>query len=147
MLPAIFGVSVSQINLMFNTMLASFLATGSISYLYYSDRLLEFPLGMFAVAISTVILPSLSKRHVDADPLRFRRQWIGAYVWCFLGLPAMAGIMVLREPILRVLFMRGEFGAHEVGMAGGSLLASASGLLSLMLARVLAPGFHARQRH
>ena len=56
---------------MFNTMLASFLATGSISYLYYSDRLLEFPLGMFAVAISTVILPSLSKRHVDADPLRF----------------------------------------------------------------------------
>ncbi|MDD2342627.1 MAG: murein biosynthesis integral membrane protein MurJ [Tolumonas sp.] len=146
MLPAIFGVSVSQINLMFNTMLASFLATGSISYLYYSDRLLEFPLGMFAVAISTVILPSLSKRHVDADPLRFSQtmDW-GVRMVLFLGLPAMTGIMVLREPILRVLFMRGEFGAHEVGMAGGSLLASASGLLSLMLARVLAPGFHARQ--
>ncbi|NCB61310.1 MAG: murein biosynthesis integral membrane protein MurJ, partial [Gammaproteobacteria bacterium] len=146
MLPAIFGVSVSQINLMFNTMLASFLATGSISYLYYSDRLLEFPLGMFAVAISTVILPALSRRHVDADPVRFSQtmDW-GVRMVLFLGLPAMAGIMVLREPILRVLFMRGEFGAHEVSMAGGSLLASASGLLSLMLARVLAPGFHARQ--
>jgi integral membrane protein MviN len=146
MLPAIFGVSVSQINLMFNTMLASFLATGSISYLYYSDRLLEFPLGMFAVAISTVILPSLAKRHVDADPLRFSQtmDW-GVRMVLFLGLPAMVGIMVLREPILRVLFMRGEFGAHEVQMAGGSLLASTSGLLSLMLARVLAPGFHARQ--
>ncbi len=146
MLPAIFGVSVSQINLMFNTMLASFLATGSISYLYYSDRLLEFPLGMFAVAISTVILPTLSKRHVDADPLRFSQtmDW-GVRMVLFLGLPAMAGIMTLREPILRVLFMRGEFGAHEVTMASASLLASTSGLLSLMLARVLAPGFHARQ--
>ena len=146
MLPALFGVSVSQINLMFNTMLASFLATGAISYLYYSDRLLEFPLGMFAVAISTVILPSLSKRHVDAAPEQFSQtmDW-GVRMVLFLGLPAMAGIMVLREPILRVLFMRGEFGEHEVVMAGRSLLASASGLLSLMLARVLAPGFHARQ--
>lgn len=146
MLPAIFGVSVSQINLMFNTMLASFLSTGAISYLYYSDRLLEFPLGMFAVAISTVILPSLSKRHVDAAPELFNQtmDW-GVRMVMFLGLPAMAGLMVLREPILRALFMRGHFGAHEVSMAGASLLASSCGILSLMLARVLAPGFHARQ--
>ena len=146
MIPALFGVSVSQINLLINTMLASFLATGAISYLYYSDRLLEFPLGMFAVAISTVILPALSKGHVDQDPQRFSQtmDW-GVRMVLFLGLPAMGGIMVLREPILRVLFMRGEFGPHEVMMSGASLLASTSGLLSLMLARVLAPGFHARQ--
>lgn len=146
MLPALFGVSVSQINLMVNTMLASFLATGAISYLNYSDRLLEFPLGMFAVAISTVILPALAKGHVDQDPERFAAtmDW-GVRMVLFLGLPAMGGIMVLREPILRVLFMRGEFGPHEVMMSGASLLASTSGLLSLMLARVLAPGFHARQ--
>lgn len=73
MIPALFGVSVSQINLLVNTMLASFLATGAISYLYYSDRLLEFPLGLFAVAISTVILPALAKKHVDADPADFSR--------------------------------------------------------------------------
>lgn len=146
MIPALFGVSVSQINLMFNTMLASFLVTGSISYLYYSDRLLEFPLGMFAVAISTVILPTLSKRHVDANPQAFAQtmDW-GVRMVLFLGLPAMVGIMVLREPILRVLFMRGEFGEHEVMMSGASLLASTSGLLSLMLARVLAPAFYAQQ--
>ncbi|MFC3912719.1 murein biosynthesis integral membrane protein MurJ [Pseudaeromonas sharmana] len=146
MIPALFGVSVSQLNLMINTMLASFLATGAISYLYYSDRLLEFPLGMFAVAISTVILPALAKGHVDQEPERFSQtmDW-GVRMVLLLGLPAMAGIMVLREPILRVLFMRGEFGPHEVMMSSASLLASTSGLLSLMLARVLAPGFHARQ--
>ncbi|MCD8548897.1 MAG: murein biosynthesis integral membrane protein MurJ [Aeromonadaceae bacterium] len=146
MLPALFGVSVSQINLLLNTMLASFLATGAISYLYYSDRLLEFPLGLFAVAISTVILPALSRRHVDADPTLFAQtmDW-GVRMVVLLGLPAMFGIMLLREPILRVLFMRGEFGPHEVQMAGASLLASTTGLLSLMLIKVLAPGFYARQ--
>ncbi len=146
MLPAILGVSVSPSNLIINTMLASFLSTGAISYLYYSDRLLEFPLGMFAVAISTVILPALSKRHVDSAPELFSQtmDW-GVRMVMFLGLPAMAGLMVLREPILRALFMRGHFGAHEVSMAGASLLASSCGILSLMLARVLAPGFHARQ--
>ncbi|GAA4500040.1 murein biosynthesis integral membrane protein MurJ [Pseudaeromonas paramecii] len=146
MLPALFGVSVSQINLLLNTMLASFLATGAISYLYYSDRLLEFPLGLFAVAISTVILPALSRRHVDADPKLFAQtmDW-GVRMVMLLGLPAMFGIMLLREPILRVLFMRGEFGPHEVQMAAASLLASTTGLLSLMLIKVLAPGFYARQ--
>ncbi len=93
MIPALFGVSVSQINLLVNTMLASFLATGAISYLYYSDRLLEFPLGMFGVAISTVILPALAKKHVDADPADFSRtmDW-GVRMVMLLGLPAMVGI-------------------------------------------------------
>ena len=146
MIPALFGVSVSQINLLINTMLASFLATGAISYLYYSDRLLEFPLGLFAVAISTVILPALAKKHVDADPADFSRtmDW-GVRMVMLLGLPAMVGIAVLREPILRVLFMRGEFGMHEVAMSSASLLASTTGLLSLMLIKVLAPGYYARQ--
>ncbi|MFM4810240.1 murein biosynthesis integral membrane protein MurJ [Aeromonas hydrophila] len=146
MIPALFGVSVSQINLLVNTMLASFLATGAISYLYYSDRLLEFPLGMFGVAISTVILPALAKKHVDADPADFSRtmDW-GVRMVMLLGLPAMVGIAVLREPILRVLFMRGEFGLHEVSMSSASLLASTTGLLSLMLIKVLAPGYYARQ--
>ncbi|MGL5949442.1 MAG: murein biosynthesis integral membrane protein MurJ [Aeromonas sp.] len=146
MIPALFGVSVSQINLLINTMLASFLATGAISYLYYSDRLLEFPLGLFAVAISTVILPALAKKHVDADPADFSRtmDW-GVRMVLLLGMPAMIGIAVLREPILRVLFMRGEFGLHEVSMSSASLLASTTGLLSLMLIKVLAPGYYARQ--
>ncbi|WP_323063755.1 murein biosynthesis integral membrane protein MurJ [Aeromonas jandaei] len=146
MIPALFGVSVSQINLLLNTMLASFLATGAISHLYYSDRLLEFPLGMFGVAISTVILPALAKKHVDADPADFSRtmDW-GVRMVMLLGMPAMVGIAVLREPILRVLFMRGEFGLHEVTMSSASLLASTSGLLSLMLIKVLAPGYYARQ--
>lgn len=146
MIPALFGVSVSQINLLLNTMLASFLATGAISHLYYSDRLLEFPLGLFGVAISTVILPALAKKHVDANSADFARtmDW-GVRMVVLLGLPAMAGIGVLREPILRVLFMRGEFGMHEVGMSSASLLASVSGLLSLMLIKVLAPGYYARQ--
>jgi putative peptidoglycan lipid II flippase len=146
MIPALFGVSVSQINLLVNTMLASFLATGAISYLYYSDRLLEFPLGLFAVAISTVILPALAKKHVDSDPADFSRtmDW-GVRMVMLLGLPAMIGIAILREPILRVLFMRGEFGLHEVAMSSASLLASTTGLLSLMLIKVLAPGYYARQ--
>ncbi|WP_060583718.1 murein biosynthesis integral membrane protein MurJ [Aeromonas schubertii] len=146
MIPALFGVSVSQINLLLNTMLASFLATGAISHLYYSDRLLEFPLGLFGVAISTVILPALSRKHVDADAADFARtmDW-GVRMVLLLGLPAMLGIAVLREPILRVLFMRGEFGMHEVTMSSASLLASVSGLLSLMLIKVLAPGYYARQ--
>ncbi|MEW7866014.1 murein biosynthesis integral membrane protein MurJ [Aeromonas diversa] len=146
MIPALFGVSVSQINLLLNTMLASFLATGAISHLYYSDRLLEFPLGLFGVAISTVILPALSRKHVDADAADFSRtmDW-GVRMVLLLGLPAMLGIAVLREPILRVLFMRGEFGMHEVTMSSASLLASVSGLLSLMLIKVLAPGYYARQ--
>ena len=117
MIPALFGVSVNQINLLVNTTLATFLATGSISYLYYSDRLLEFPLGMFAVAISTVILPALAK--------------------------VRAAMIALREPIICVLFMHGSFSEHDAMMAGQSLFASSLGILSLMLARVAAPGFHA----
>ena len=146
MIPALFGVSVNQINLLINTALASFLATGTISYLYYSDRILEFPLGMFAVAISTVILPVLSRGHVSEDSDKFHRtmDWAVRMVM-ILGIPAMIGIITLRESIISVIFMHGSFTATDAAMSSASLFASATGLLSLMLVRVLAPGFYARQ--
>lgn len=146
MLPAIFGVSVSQINLLFDTLIASFLMTGSISWLYYSDRLLEFPLGLFGIAIATVILPALSARHVDKSLTHFREtlDW-GVRTVSALGLPAMAGLIVLAQPMLMVLFMRGEFSPDDARMASYSLMAYGSGLLSFMLVKVLATGFFARQ--
>jgi putative peptidoglycan lipid II flippase len=145
MIPAIFGVSVSQLNLLINTMLASFLATGAISYLYYSDRLLEFPIGIFAVAISTVILPSLSKVRMSGDNLSYHKtlDW-GVKLVLTLGFPAMVGMIMLREPILRVLFLRGEFGVYDAYASSLSLIASVSGLWAIMLARVLIPGFNAQ---
>ena len=146
MLPAIFGVSVSQINLLFDTLIASFLMTGSISWLYYADRLLEFPLGLFGIAIATVILPALSARHVDKslDHFRSTLDW-GVRTVSVLGLPAMAGLIVLAQPMLMVLFMRGEFSPDDARMASYSLMAYGSGLLSFMLVKVLATGFFSRQ--
>ncbi len=146
MIPALFGVSVSQVNLLFDTMLASFLATGSISYLYYSDRLLEFPLGLFGIAIATVILPALSSRHVEQSKEGFAAtmDW-GVRMVLLMGFPAMLGLIVLSEPMLRVLFMRGEFGVVEVTAASKSLIAYGVGLQAFMLIKVLAPGYYARQ--
>nr|WP_275540981.1 murein biosynthesis integral membrane protein MurJ [Aliidiomarina sedimenti] len=146
MLPAIFGVSVSQINLLFDTLIASFLMTGSISWLYYADRLLEFPLGLFGIAIATVILPALSARHVDQSLAHFREtlDW-GVRAVSMLGLPAMAGLIVLAQPMLMVLFMRGEFSVDDSRMASYSLMAYGAGLLSFMLVKVLATGFFSRQ--
>lgn len=146
MIPALFGVSVSQINLLLDTFIASFLQTGSISWLYYSDRLLEFPLGLFGIAIATVILPSLSSSHITKSPQIFAKtlDW-GIRTVFFLGFPAMLGLIVLAEPMLRVLFMRGEFDMQDVTMASMSLWAYGSGLLSFMLVKVLAPGYYSRQ--
>ncbi len=146
MIPALFGVSVSQINLLLDTFIASFLVTGSISWLYYSDRLLEFPLGLFGIAIATVILPALSKKHVNAEGEGFGRtmDW-GVRAILLLGLPAMMGLIVLAQPMLMVLFMRGAFSVNDVEMASYSLVAYGSGLLSFMLIKVLAPGYYARQ--
>ncbi len=146
MLPAILGVSASQLNLLVNTVLASFLSTGAISYLYYSDRLLEFPIGIFAVAISTVILPALSKVDKKEDPLRYKKtlEW-GVKIVLLLGIPSMAGLISLREPLIRVIFMRGAFTQDHVLLSSASLLASASGLAAIMLVRVLVQGFAAIQ--
>lgn len=146
MIPALFGVSVSQINLLFDTFIASFLMTGSISWLYYSDRLLEFPLGLFGIAIGTVILPALSRNYVNAEGAGFglTMDW-GIKAILLLGLPAMMGLIVLAKPMLMVLFMRGAFSITDVEMASYSLMAYGSGLLSFMLIKVLAPGYYSRQ--
>nr|WP_245680693.1 murein biosynthesis integral membrane protein MurJ [Veronia pacifica] len=146
MIPALFGVSVSQINLLFDTFIASFLGDSAVSWLYYSDRLLEFPLGLFGIAIATVILPALSKKHVEQTQEQFSAtlDW-GVRMVMLLGIPAMAGMVLLAKPMLMVLFMRGEFTAADVQAASLSLMAYASGLLSFMLVKVLAPGYYARQ--
>ncbi|PMH39736.1 murein biosynthesis integral membrane protein MurJ [Vibrio sp. 10N.286.49.B3] len=146
MIPALFGVSVSQINLLFDTFIASFLTTGSISWLYYADRLLEFPLGLFGIAIATVILPTLSRKHTDAQSDSFAQtmDW-GVRMVLLLGLPAMLGLIVLAKPMLMVLFMRGEFLPSDVTNASMALVAYASGLLNFMLIKVLAPGYYSRQ--
>lgn len=146
MLPALFGVSVSQINLLLDTVIASFLLTGAVSWLYYSDRLIEFPLGLFGIAIATVILPNLSRHYATADNTKFAYtlDWAIRFVAMF-GLPAMLALMVLAQPLIATLFMRGEFTANDVQMVSYSLVAYACGLLSYMLIKILAPGFYARQ--
>ena len=146
MLPAIFGSSVAQISLLLDTLIASFLVSGSVSWLYYSDRLMEFPLGVFGIALATVILPRLSQRHAESDPGAFANtlDWALRWVW-LLGVPAAAGLFLLAAPILITLFHYGEFGAGDVAMAGLSLMAYALGLPAFILIKVLAPGFYARQ--
>lgn len=146
MIPALFGVSVGQINLLFDTFIASFLVTGSISWLYYSDRLLEFPLGLFGIAIATVILPTLSRNHVSKNPKAFAANIDWAFrMVCLLGIPAAVGLGVMARPILTVIFQRGAFTAETATMASYSLTAYSFGLLSFMLVKVLAPGFYSRQ--
>ena len=146
MLPGILGSSVAQINLLFDTLIASFLVAGSVSWLYYSDRLVEFPLGVFAIALSTVILPSLSRSHANGSSEEFSRtlDW-GLRLVLLIGIPATIGLLVLARPTLATLFMYGDFSAGDVGMAGLSLMAYAIGLPGFMLIKVLAPAFYSRK--
>ncbi|SHL31522.1 putative peptidoglycan lipid II flippase [Halomonas caseinilytica] len=146
MAPAMFGVSVAQINLLLDTVLASLLTAGSVSWLYYSDRLVELPLGVFGVAIGTVILPALSKRHAEQSREHFARMldWAIRAV-LLLGLPAALALVVLAEPLLITLFHYGAMTDHDIDMAAMSLRAYAVGLVAFMLIKVLAPGFFARQ--
>ena len=146
MIPGMFGVSVSQINLLIDTLLASFLVTGSVSWLYYSDRLMEFPVGVFGIALGTVILPSLSVKHVRASREAFSHtlDWAIRLV-LLVGFPATVALMVLGGPMLTTLFRYGAFHAHDVAMASRSLMAFAFGLTAFLLIRVLAPGYYARQ--
>ncbi|WP_089714451.1 murein biosynthesis integral membrane protein MurJ [Halomonas daqiaonensis] len=146
MAPALFGVSVSQINLLLDTVLASLLAAGSVSWLYYSDRLVELPLGVFGIAIGTVILPALSRRHAEQSGEHFAAMldWAIRTV-LLLGLPAALALAVLAEPLLIALFHYGAMTEHDIAMAAMSLRAYAFGLVAFMLIKVLAPGFFARQ--
>jgi putative peptidoglycan lipid II flippase len=146
MLPAIFGVSVAQINMLINTILASFLVTGSVSWLYYSDRLMEFPLAVFGIALATVILPSLSHRHTNGDKQEFSRLLDWALRWVFLiGVPATVALMLLAGPLLTTFFYYGAFNEQDVHMSTQALIAFSAGLLGFILVKVLAPGFYARQ--
>lgn len=147
MVPALFGVSVSQINLLLDTILVTFLpTTGSVAWLYYSDRLSELPLGVFGVAIATVILPSLSRQHAGDDPDVFNRTLNWALQMILLiALPSALALMILAEPILFTLFQYGKLQAHDIAMSGLSLRAYALGLAAFMLIKVLAPGFYARK--
>jgi len=146
MVPTLFGSSVAQVNLLLDTLIASFLIVGSQSWLGYTDRLLEFPLGLFGVALGTVILPSLSRYHVDADPTGFSKalDW-GLRTTLLIALPATIGLVLLAEPILATLFQRGAFTAHDVRMASMSLAALAFGLPAFTLVKTLAPAFYSRQ--
>lgn len=146
MVPALFGVSVSQINLLLDTVLASFLQTGSVSWLYYSDRLAELPLGIFGIAIATVILPSLSRKHSSQSHKAFSDtlDWAIRIV-LLMGVPAAVALVVLAEPLVTSLFYYGALEQRDVYMSAMSLRAYALGLLAFMLIKVLAPGYFSRQ--
>jgi putative peptidoglycan lipid II flippase len=146
MVPAIFGSSVAQINILFDTLLASFLVTGSISWLYYSDRLMEFPLGVFGIALATVILPNLSREFATQTLHGFSAMldWALRLV-LLIAAPAAVGLFILARPALTTIFYGGRFTADDVSMASASLMAYSFGLLGFTLVKVLAPGYFARQ--
>ena len=150
-LPAIFGVSVAQINVLVNTLLASFLVTGSISWLYYSDRLMEFPVGVFGIALATAILPNLSRKQTaGATESGFNEKFSGTIDWaarwvCLICTPAMVGLIALAGPLIATIYFHGGFTANGVYMASASLVAFALGLPAIVLVKILAPGFYARK--
>ena len=146
MAPALFGVSVSQISLLINTIFASFLVTGSVSWLYYADRLMEFPAGVLGAALGTILLPSLSKHHASGSPGEYSRllDW-GLRVTLLLALPAAAALAVLAMPLIATLFHYGRFSAEDAWMTREALVAYSLGLVGLILVKILAPGFYARQ--
>lgn len=146
MLPALFGVSVAQINLLFDTIFASFLPKGSISWLYYSDRLMEFPLGVFGVALATVVLPHLSRQHArdNSKHFQFTLDWTLQLI-LLIGLPAALGLFLLAEPLLITLFNYGKFSAVDVFKSAASLRAFACGLLAFVSIKILASANYARK--
>ncbi|HUQ76929.1 MAG TPA: murein biosynthesis integral membrane protein MurJ [Burkholderiales bacterium] len=146
MAPAAFGVSVSQISLLINTIFASFLVTGSVSWLYYADRLMEFPSGMLGVALGTIILPSLSKYHADANHAEYSRllDW-GLRVTVILAVPSAVALAVLALPLIASLFHYGRFSVEDAWMTRQALMAYSLGLVGIILVKILAPGFYARQ--
>lgn len=146
LVPTLFGASVAQINLLVDTLIASLLATGSVSWLYYGDRLLEFPLGVLGVALGTAILPRLSAHHAQADPQGFHRTMEQALrLVAVIGVPATAGLVLLAGPILATLFGYGAFSANDTGMAAMALVGYGLGLPAFLLVKILQPGFFSRQ--
>lgn len=147
MVPAVMGVSVTQIGILIDTFFASFLQTGSITWLYYSDRLIYLPLGIFGVAIATVIMPHLSRQHI----IQSHETFINALAWglrnvLLIAFPSAIGLVILALPILAALFSYGEFTAHDAVMASKSIAAFAIGLPGFMCIKVLASAFYAQKR-
>jgi len=146
LVPAAFGVSVSQVSQLINQVFASFLVTGSVSWLYYADRLMEFPAGMLGVAVGTILLPSLSRYHAGDAREEYSRllDW-GLRVTLVLALPAAAALAVLAIPLIATLFHYGRFGIEDAWMTRQALVAYSVGLVGMILVKILAPGFYARQ--
>lgn len=146
MAPAVIGVSVSQISLLINTIFASFLKTGSVSWLYYADRLMEFPAGMLGAALGTILLPSLAKLHASDRPTDYSAllDW-GLRLTLMLALPASLALAIAGVPLIATLFHYGVFTANDVAQTRSALLGYSIGLTALILVKVLAPGFYARQ--
>lgn len=146
MAPATIGVSVSQISLLINTGIASHLKTGSVSWLQYADRVMEFPSGILGVAMGTILLPSLSKLNAQDRPAEFSSMldW-GLRLALMLTLPAALGIAMLGKPMIATLFHHGQFTAADVGQTYPALLAYSVGLAGIILVKILAPAFYSRQ--
>lgn len=147
MAPIVFGSSVAQISLLLDTVIASMLFAGSLSWLYYADRLMEFPLGIFSIAVATVILPSLSAQHVAQSTARFSQTLDWALrVLLLLGVPATAGLILLAGPLVSTLFLHGQFSLRDLDMTRWALMAYAFAFLGISLVKVLVPAFYARQQ-
>ena len=146
MVPGLFGSSVAQVSILLDTLIASFLVTGSISWLYYADRIMEFPLGVFGIALATVLLPNLSRQHAARASADFglTLDWALRLVIVIVT-PATLGLVLLAGPMLATLFYGGEFTARDVDQSTYSLMAYAAGLTGFTLVKVLAPGYFARQ--
>ena len=146
MAPAVLGVSIAQVSLLINTIFASFLGTGSVSWLYYADRLMEFPSGMLGAALGTILLPSLAKYHAGEKLDEYSRllDW-GLRLTLLLAAPAAVALAIIAVPLIATLFHHGAFAADDVFKTRDALVAYSVGLLGLILVKVLAPGFYARQ--
>ncbi len=144
--PAVFGVSISQISLIINTIIATLLVSGSVSWLYYADRLMEFPSGLLGAALGTILLPSLSKLHADSNPAEYSRllDW-GLRLTFMLTLPAALALGMIAVPLLATFFQHGAFSAHDVLMTRNALVGYSVGLIGMLAVKVLAPAFYARQ--
>ncbi len=144
--PAILGVSVSQISLIINTIFASFLVAGSVSWMYYADRLMELPSGVLGVALGTILLPALSRSFSSKNTEEYSRLLDWGLRLCFLlALPCALALAIISEPLTVSLFQYGKFSAHDAQMTQYALIAYSVGLLGIILVKVLAPGFYARQ--
>ncbi|HEU0187277.1 MAG TPA: murein biosynthesis integral membrane protein MurJ, partial [Gallionellaceae bacterium] len=144
--PAVFGVSISQISLIINTIIATLLVSGSVSWLYYADRLMEFPSGLLGAALGTILLPSLSKLHADSNPTEYSRllDW-GLRLTFMLTLPAALALGMIAVPLLATFFQHGAFTDTDVLATRGALVGYSVGLIGILSVKVLAPAFYARQ--